>query len=344
MEPMGKQFGKHQSALQRLVFIVTLIFPFRAGSMDASTEASTELRYTFFDSAVVNDTIIRLGDIAAVSGSAQGISAQELMRLSVGEAAPAGYSRFVNTGDVIRYCLKARKITCRAESGPAKRISVRTDFQQIDCSSFKADLADYIKNNVQWPQGDYQLEIVDKNQKLKCMKQPFSTCFDGLPSKYPKGNFNCKVIIHQGTKQMNFPVSCFISVTTPVLVASNDIKRGTVLSSDNCRIEKKDITHFNYMPFIQINDIKNKTISRSIIAGTIIHEKIALPIPLINRDDVVKLVAIQGNIRACIMVKARESGGEGSHILVENEITHKLIKAKITKEGEVVLLHGNEGI
>jgi flagella basal body P-ring formation protein FlgA len=295
----------------------------------------------FFDSAIVNDTIIRLGDIAAVSGTTKGTSVEDLKKIRIGEAAPAGYSRYVNTDDVIRYCLHAVKIKFDSKDNSGKRISVKTDFQEISLSSYEADIVSYIRSKVGWPDGDYQLKITNKSQKWKCLKQPFSTGIEGFSSKYPKGNFNCKLIIHQGSKRIEVPISCCISITTPVVVSSVKIMRGMPLSVENCHVEKMDITHFNYMPYITLRDIENKLISRSINPGAIIHEKLAMPIPLVERDQMVRLVAIKGKIMACIDARARESGIVGNTILVENEMTHKLLKAKIVKKGQVVLLSGD---
>jgi flagella basal body P-ring formation protein FlgA len=307
-------------------------------------KVSAEVVCTFFDSAKVNDTIIRLGDIAACSGAPEGISLEELKRTYIGEAAPAGYSRFMNADDVIRHYLHLAKIKCVSKENSLKRISVKTDFQEISLSSYEPDIEKYIKSKVGWPEGDYQLKINNKTQKMKCLKQPFSTDIEGLSSKYPKGNFNCKFIVHQGFKSFEVPISCCISIITPVVVSSCKIGRGILLSAENCHIEKMDITHFNYMPYITLHDLDNKLISRSVNSGAIIHEKLALSIPLVERDQMVRLVVVKGKIMACIDARARESGIMGNTILVENEMTHKLLKAKVVKKGQVVLLSGDGDI
>jgi flagella basal body P-ring formation protein FlgA len=308
-------------------------------------KASAEVMCTFFDSAIVNDSIIRLGDIAACSGTPEGTSLlEELNKTYVGEAAPAGYSRFMNAEDVIRHYLHLVKIKCVSKENSLKRISIKTDFQEICLSLYEADIISYIRSKVDWPSGDYQIKINNIAQKWKCLKQPFSTEIEGLSSRYPKGNFNCKFIVRQGFKRIEVPVSCCISIITPVVVSSCKIGRGMLLSAENCHIEKMDITHFNYMPYIALHDIENKLISRSINPGAIIHEKLAVSIPLVERDQMVRLVVVKGKIMACIDARARESGIMGNTILVENEMTHKLLKAKVVKKGQVVLLSGDGDI
>jgi flagella basal body P-ring formation protein FlgA len=333
-----------RSERRRYGVVAVAVATFAVSPEAFPAELPVALRCSFFDSATVNDTVIRLGDIASVSGEADGRRIRDVMNLPVGEAAPPGYARFVNTDDVVRYYLSAGKTGMHVELNQVKRISVRTEFREIGVPAFESDLAHYINGTIRWASGDYTLSIVDKKETLKCYKKPYTTSFEGLPSKYPKGNFYCRAIIQQGTKRMRLPVSCFISVCTPVLVASVPMKRGTALNSENCHSEKLDITHFSYLPYTDLKSIRNTIVSRSVNAGTIIHEKLTAQVPLVKRDELVRLIAIQGNIRACIAVKARESGGEGSLIMVENEMTHKLIKAKIVGEGQVLLFNGNEGI
>jgi flagella basal body P-ring formation protein FlgA len=302
------------------------------------------MRCVFFDSAAVNDTIIRLGDIAAVSGTTEGMPAESLARIPVGEAAPAGYSRFVAVDDVIRYRLHGRSEIFFDKKDRGKRLKVKTDFQEIGLSSYEPAVLDSLRSGIQWKAEDYQLKIINRNEKWKCLKRPFSITLEGLSSKYPKGNFKCRLIVHQGSKRIKVPIACYLSVRTPVLVSSVKIRRGTLLSSENCHIERMDITRFNYMPYIKLDDVEDRVISLSVNPGSIIHEKNTIPIPLIRRDEVVQLVVIKGNIRVCMSVRARESGLLGNDILVENETTHKILKAKIVKDGQVLLKNGDGAI
>jgi len=331
--------SKQAKTMRPRVVFACMLFTFAF-----SSTSWAHVRLVFLDSAIVNDTVITLGDIAAISGVPQGVSAEELSRTPIGEAAPAGYSRFVNIDDVVRHSLRSLKDVDIDKKNSAKRISIKTDFQEVCLEAYEKDFFDYIRSTAAWPEGDYQLKIINRNEKWKCMKRPFSITFEGLSSKYPKGNFVCKLFMRQGSKKIKVPISCFISITTQVVVASAPMKRGTPLSAQNCKLGKMDITHFNYLPYVTLNDIESRSISRSVDQETIIHEKNTIPIPLIIRDQQVQLMINRGKIRVSINARAVESGGIGNNILVENEMTHKLIKAKIVKNGQVVLLQGDGNI
>ncbi len=303
--------------------------------------ASAGAQCMFLDSALVNDTVIRLGDIAVISEETGADSSENLAGIPIGEAAPAGYSRFVNIDDVVRHVLRTVRAVRFIESPSAKRISVKTDFQEVALAAYQNEFSKYLQTEIGWKNGDYQFKIINKDTRLKCFKRPFSISFEGLTSKYPRGNFICKFNVLQGSRKMTLPVSVFMSVTAQVVVASANIRRGAPLSLANCRLDKKDITHFNYMPYTSLTDIENKSISRSIESGSIIHDKNSTAIPMITRDEPVQLTVTKGNIKVCINVRARGTGALGKNILVENEMTHKLIKATIVKPGQVVILQGD---
>jgi flagella basal body P-ring formation protein FlgA len=326
-----------KTALRRRCGIATLVF----WTIFLQQLSLAQARLVFLDSAVVNDTVIRLGDIAAISGLPEGETLEKIRTAAVGEAAPAGYTRFVAAGDVVLYSGTILRNVLIDRSSKLKRIPVRTDFQVIRLETYEHDFYNFAASQIDWPKADYQLRILNNRESCKCLRMPFSTRFEDLSSRYPKGNIICRLIIRQGYKTMKIPVSCFISISTPVMVASSKIPRGAQLTQENCHQEKKEITHFKFVPYTTLQEIVSRTALRSLDPGSIIHEKNTASIPLVKRDDVVQLIVKTRNIKICIDARARQSGGMGSEILVENEMTHKLIKARIVQNGQVTISQGD---
>lgn len=300
----------------------------------------SQVRIAFFDSSVVNDTVIRLVDIARIEGTDSGVSLDELKQRPVGEAAPAGYSRFVNSTDAFLYGQKIDRACMIIDKSRCKRILVKTGYQEKRIGDFEDAIVKYLGENICWRRPEYTVSVLNKNDAWKCLRRPFLIKIIGLDSKYPRGNFNVKLIAEQGSKKYVTPVSCFIQVVIPVVVSKTNISRGEILTSENCSIEERDITHFNYRPFNTLSDIKNFKSSRSIQTGTIICDQVVVKIPIIERDDMVQVVVTHGRVRVCMSARARESGSVGEKIWVENEISHKLLKTMVVSHGKVVLLDG----
>ena len=294
--------------------------------------------FSFPDSCVVNDTVIRLGDIARTTGDFPDSMLEKLAAMPIGESAPAGYSRYVNTRDLFTSAMCVRFPMLGPVHPQEKRVCVRTGFQEKTVGEFTDSVESYLREKIGWPAGTYTVLINNKTEKWKCLPKPFAIKIDGLLSKYPKGNVNLKLIAQQGPRQYVNAVSCFIKVIVPVVVSKTNLPRGTLLTSENCSIEEKDITHYKYIPYNTIHDIENTKSSRAIQAGTIIYDKAIFKIPVIERDDQVQIVVTHGRVRICMWARARESGSVGGKIWVENEMTHKLLKTRILSHGKVLLL------
>ena len=310
--------------------------------MVSAISVSSNVRLEFLDSAAVDDTVIKIGDISRVIGP-DSQTMRQLRQICVGEAAPVGYCRFVAIGDVARLIGRMNLKDVTIDPKENRRLVVKTSFQEKSVGDFEDAILRYLHKRIFWSPADYTVEIRNRNEKWKCLKKPFEIKIDGLSEKYPKGNINLALIALQGTKQFKTNVSCLITVITPVAVAREKIPRNGRITKDNCSVEKKDITHFNYMPYTTLSELYEKALTRSIAPGTIIHEKIIAREPFVQRGEHVGIIVVNGRIRVCMEATARESGFLGDHIWVENEMTHKLLRVKVIAHGKVILSQLGDG-
>lgn len=189
----------------------------------ASSYASGTLRASivFLDSATVNDTVIRLGDIAVFNSDASMEKLEALKNAVVGEAAPAGYCRKVNPGDVVAYVLKK----AGAEEGISfatnrnKAVTVATAFTEKKVGDYQQLIIKYISDSVKWQPGDYTVSVRNIDEKWKCLDKPLTVQVAGLSSKFAKGNVNLKLVARQYSRVYSVPVVCFVTVVTPVISA-----------------------------------------------------------------------------------------------------------------------------
>jgi flagella basal body P-ring formation protein FlgA len=295
---------------------------------------------SFLDSCVVNDTAIKLGDVARINADCSDSLLNQINQMPVGESAPAGYSRYVNSNDMLLFAMRVRFPKLTLTASPNKRILVKTAYQEKTIGEYSDYIVKYLLEKIGWPEGTCTILINNRDEKWKCLPRPIAVKVEGLASKFPRGNFNLKLIGLQGSRHYSTNVSCFTKVVLPVLVAKMDIARGTILSAENCSVESRDITHCNYSPLSTLKEIENTKSSRNITLGSLIHERLLSKIPVIERDDQVMVIVIHGRVKICMSARAREAGSVGEKIWVENEMTHKLLKTKVIDHGNVVLLTG----
>ena len=298
----------------------------------------------FFDSVAVNDTVIRIRDIGVIDSKFSNSQNETIGNIIVGESAPPGFSRKINTLDVFTNITRHKFRYGNFGRFPAKNIKVSTAFMEKKISDFGNVINRYFADSVAWPQNDFSVQIKTPNEMIRFFNQPYTASVSGLTSKNPKGCINLKLKINQIGKALYFPVSCNVVVSTQVVIAKALIHKDDALTETNCAIEKRDITKFNNTPYVNTADIKNLVAFRTISAGSIVHEKLTSKIPLVNKNEQVYVISGKGSVRVSVIMSARESGSLGDWIWVENDLSHKLMKTKVIGKGQVELLRGKEMI
>jgi flagella basal body P-ring formation protein FlgA len=324
--------------LLRIILPAVLVWAYADAGYDGT------ISVTFRDSASVNDTVIRLRDIGIVRCPNQTVEEETLGDLIVGEAAPAGYYRLVNSDEVASYSIRPYFKTAKLSLGQKKSVKVATVFSEKKVGDFEAMILSYLREEIQWQKDDYTVVIRNNDEKIKVLDKPFNATVAGLTTHYPKGSVNLKITVKQGTRTFVLPAVCAVRVVTPVVVSRLVIKRNTAFSGDNCVVEKRDITRLKYTPVTRLSEVTGMIAARSIPQNAIVHEKILAHSPLIEKDEQVYVAIDRGTIKISIVMRAREGGGLGDKIWVENEQTHKLIKTRIVGKGKVTLIEGEKMI
>ncbi|MBN1308410.1 MAG: flagellar basal body P-ring formation protein FlgA [Chitinispirillaceae bacterium] len=297
----------------------------------------------FHDSALVNDTLFTVGDIARVTGSSGEVTGA-VTACVAGTCAPPGYNRFISAADLVSFRLKTGFPEVAFTCTGSKRPLVRTDFRMIRLSDHEAELRSWIASTIGWKAGEWEVTVDNPADSCALLDKPVSLSFDGLENRFPKGSTNLSMIARQGSRSRRIPVRCRFSVNAPVVVTVKPIGRGDVLQADDCEIRRMDITRFAPAPYTSVTQIRNKRATRSIAAGAILHDRLLANIPAIEKNDAVSIVYEKGRISVTVSGIARERGAVGDRIWVENRQTHKLIRAVIRKKGTVSLLQGGVSI
>lgn len=297
----------------------------------------------FYDTVLINDTMISLGNIANIKTPDDSLKTK-LQLFIAGNAAPAGYSRYLNTDDLILYRLKSEFDNVQfIRSGP-DRILVRTDFVEKRVGDFHVLIQDYFEKNVLWAEKSWQLSLLEPQRSWKCLSDSILVEVNGLENGYPKGNIQVYLKVRQGHKSIRIPVACNVKVTIPVLVAKNSIIRGQLVTSQDCELRNVDITRFAPQPLFDLNALEGMRAVRTIAPGTIIHNRLIQAVPAVEKGDPVEIIVSKGRVKVAVLGIAREAGKMGERIWVENSVSKKLIQTIITNKGKVTVAQGGFNI
>jgi len=319
-----------------IIKTAALIAVFAVSFSFASNDGKT-VTLSFIDSAMVNDTVIRLGDIAKVDcGDAALASA--FRAFSVGEAAPAGYSRFVNSEDLVSLNIRRRFKDVNIVAANQKRVKVASDYKTVTAGEFEEAIRAYAAERLEWGAGEWSLTIANPESATKIGKVGnINVEVSGIDNPRAKGGVRLTLTLRGGTRIWRIPVACKIFVKTPVLVAARPIQRGEELTEENTMLQSMDITNFAYAPLTKIPKAGTATALRFVPMGGILHDKALRAIPLVARGDQVRIHYIGERVKISVLGTARDSGGNGERVWVENLQTGKLIRATVSGKGSVVV-------
>ncbi len=321
----GKAIRKKTLTPITLLFLIT-------------TVEAADVHLTFKDSVMVNDTIIRLSDVASIECKTGSENNARLREFVIGDAAPAGYSRFVGRDDLLTYQLQPSFSSLQITVCGPVRTRVKTDFVNKTIADIRPDIVEFLSKEIAWPLDNYTLTIMNETESFKIINKPFKTQFSNLLTNKPRGQFNLPMKVIQGSKNIRITVNCNLKVVMPVVVASEAIERNSVITSDKCKIESVDITHLGITPYDALDQVVGKKAVRMIQVGQLINKQYVDEIPAIEKGDPVKIIASNGSVRVSVGAVAREPGKVGEKIWVENAASHRLVRVLVKSKGIVTSL------
>ncbi len=291
----------------------------------------------FKDSVLVNDTLIKLSDIATIQKTPEHLR-DSVANIRIGESAPAGYSRFASVDEIHAQLLRPRFRSVNFECRGPQRIRVVTDSRAVTIGDFADTLHSFVRYHLAWAPGDYEIVIENPTVSRRILNKPFSVQLSGSVNSYAKGPVRLTVQLVQGGRSSSVPVVCRIRVTVPVLVASAEIPRGAEFTQNNTTLRRIDITGFSFHPCTHLEDTKGRMALRTVSIGTIMHTGLLRDIPAVRKGDRLYLSSEKGPIKVSVLVVAREDGVAGQRIWVENLTTNKLLRVEVVNRETARLL------
>lgn len=120
-----------------------------------------------------------------------------------------------------------------------------------------------------------------------------------------------------------------------VVVATRSIERGEPIANEAVTVERRDVTMIlgkYYARYDQVNAMRAKM---RIGMGRPLSVNYLEAIPLVERGDMVRILAKVGGITATTMGIARDSGTKGEHIVVQNADSREKLLAEVVGPGKV---------
>jgi flagella basal body P-ring formation protein FlgA len=305
-----------------ICLLATLIWPGTAGALEVR----------FLPRAEVKGEMLTLGEIATLRPESAG---KKHADLPLFQAPREGQTRVYSASTLKAYVSDALPRGTDISWAGAKEVAVREEGRLITGERVEEIVQQYLRKKtrelaverlaftpdrlphpVTVPRGNLEHEVIPSNDRL-------------IGSRY----FTVRLRV-DGEIVGNMTLRGQLEATAPVVVASRDMDRGTVLREKDIRVAERDITRAEGA-LLAVRKATGMRLKRSMDSGDILERgNLARPV-LVHRGEVVTMEASKGQLLLTAKGVARSRGKKGETIKVRNTGSQREILCKVVGSGRV---------
>ena len=177
----------------------------------------------------------------------------------------------------------------------------------------------------------FELQVPDIPINLS--GDPLITAKEGRPLE--AGRNQVWIRIETGGRTQEVPVGVVLHSFAETAIVKRAIGRGVVLDEDLFTWEWKDLAFESGEQALNREAVLGFSSSRSLSAGETLRPSDLKPTPLVRVGDPVELMIFRGRVSATVRAFARQAGCLGQTIPVRNELTGRLVNARVAGPGLV---------
>ncbi|MDY0191436.1 MAG: flagellar basal body P-ring formation chaperone FlgA [Desulfuromonas sp.] len=289
-----------------------------------SAGSAIALEVTVLPAVVVNSEQVYIGDVATIVPASQRLSTKQITR------APALGQQLTINRDQIKQVLTQNGISAaEIKFSGATAVTVKRDSLVITAQRIQRDIDSYLHdvqhrtpetqfkftmqgniNDITVPAGNLQVEVIPSN-----------------PAVIGSRRFTLIYSV-DGRTVRNQSVSGKLEVLSNVVVVQRNLRRGSIVKSDDVRLVTVDIGKVD-QPFFSLDEVVGKKVVRSMRSGEVVEAQNLDYPPLVKKGAFVKLVARRGQMVLTATGVAMEDGKMAEFIQVRNSASQKDVLAKV---------------
>ncbi len=289
-------------------------------------------------STEVSGDAVRLKDVSELSQGQDGVP-ERLGRIKVSDAPLPGKSRWVSAKQVQMRLARAgvdESIYRILSNGPTRvhRRALLVKAQDI-CDAVRR----HIQANAPWRSDQMKIRPITYSHDVAVSEGQLS-----FQVRSPKHNdwlgsipFVVTVIVDGNVaKKVTVPAS--IEVWSDVALAAIPLGKYQIIEPKHVRFEKMNLARAPANALLNMDQAVGSRTNRNIAANSILRsDQIELP-PVVQRGDVVQVIAESRRMKISVKARAKESGAIGKMIRVQNLRSNRTIYAEVL-DAQTVLVN-----
>ena len=145
------------------------------------------------------------------------------------------------------------------------------------------------------------------------------------------------VVMVDGVVKNKVKLSGWADIFQPVVCASRDLKRGERISKDDLYFVKRNISHLSSKILSDMDNIIGSIAKHNVKKDTSLKEWMFEKYPIVDKGDIVTIIAESGDIRITAPGRILMKGYTGELVKVENLMSKKEIYAKVVNGSMVAV-------
>jgi flagella basal body P-ring formation protein FlgA len=179
---------------------------------------------------------------------------------------------------------------------------------------------------------EVQAGHLDNRLRLAACDQPLQTF--SPPGKRLLGKVTVGVRC-EGTKPWTLYVPVTVSVMSQVVVAKTQLTRGSTVTREDVKLEKRDIARLHRGYLDSLDKAIGKTVKYSVRANQVVTpSRIDSPLA-VKRNGRVMILAANSSVQVRMTGTALENGSIGQRIRVKNRSSKRELEARVVEQGVV---------
>lgn len=151
----------------------------------------------------------------------------------------------------------------------------------------------------------------------------------------PAGRSQLRLVLRDGWQTRDLPVSVVVHAPGELAVARLGVSRDQPLDEGQFEWRWTDLSEVPGGMVVSRAQLANASAARTMRAGDPLRASDLKPTPVIRAGDSVELIVQRGSVAVSVRALARQAGCVGQTIPVRNEMTGRLVNARVAGPGVV---------
>jgi flagella basal body P-ring formation protein FlgA len=151
----------------------------------------------------------------------------------------------------------------------------------------------------------------------------------------PAGRSQLRLVLRDGWQSRDLPVTVVVHAPGELAVARLGVQRDQPLDEGQFEWRWTDLSEIPGGMVVSRAQLQDASAARTMRAGDPLRSSDLKPTPVIRAGDSVELIVQRGSVAVSVRAMARQAGCLGQTIPVRNELTGRLVNARVAGPGVV---------